>query len=268
MEHCVNELMVQFIGFTGIEQSIVDIGTAIIEGWEKETKLRRSNDLVGRAVKLIVTGEITQLCFFRLDRTDCAQEIGEYLIRITGAHNIRILPGHIIAVAGHEQKIAALSHIQRLDDILIKPLTGMVIFQFGSFQFHQEFVFRAFCDLFGGEHDIEQIFSKGSGQYFLEQIEIFFSFFLQHQAKRLVQISNDLSIAVDKAAVESTDGVLIRLPTTTQFIDFFFIHWNCQTFLFCFIQKHDDVFHCSSHYARQYHIRQITSYLACSGANT
>ena len=55
-------------------------------------------------------------------------------------------------------------------------------------------------------------------------------FLLRHHAESLVQICNNLTVAVDKVAVASADGILIGLLTATQFIDFFLIHWFCQTF--------------------------------------
>ena len=64
-------------------------------------------------------------------------------------------------------------------------------------------------------------YSEAAGEY---------RFLLRHHAESLVQICNNLTVAVDKVAVDSADGILIGLLTATQFIDFFLIHWFCQTF--------------------------------------
>ena len=62
------------------------------------------------------------------------------------------------------------------------------------------------------------------------QAEVFFGFLLRHHANRLVQIGYNLLIAIDKTAVNTADGIFIRLPATPQLVEFFLVHWFYQTF--------------------------------------
>ena len=65
-----------------------------------------------------------------------------------------------------------------------------------------------------------------------------YRFLLRHHAESLVQICNNLTVAVDKVAVDPADGILIGLLTATQFIDFFLIHWFFRPFVMIVVGKH------------------------------
>ena len=162
MEYCIDKLLMQFSLFAGIKQCIVDVGAAVIKGWEQKAQLRRDDSLTGGTMKLIVSGEVAQFCFSRFNRADRTQNIGKDLIRFLGSHGIAISTGYIVAVACQQQQIIALAHVQRLNDFLIKCLPHPSILHTGRAQFHQHSVFFPRHDLLGGKHNIDQVFPECS----------------------------------------------------------------------------------------------------------
>ena len=176
-------------------------------------------------MELVVSREEAQLHLALLHRADAADDVGEHLVRGVGLELVVLPPaGHVVGVVGQEDQVAAVPHIQALDDLLIKGLPGLAVLEAGGAQGGEQLVLGAVRHLLGGEHDVHLVLAQGAGQGLFQQAQVLLRLLLGHGAQGLGQIGNDLLAGVDVAAVDVGDGAFIRAEAAAQLAQFFLIH--------------------------------------------
>ena len=125
---------------------------------------------------------------------------------------------------GQQNQIAALAHIQAVDDFLVKRPADFAVLQLAGAQSGEHPVFVAVHHLLGGENHVDQIFPLRAGQRLFQQSHVKLRFLLRHPAQGFVQVRYDLLGRIDKTAVNTADAVFFRLPAAAQFVDFFLVH--------------------------------------------
>ena len=79
-------------------------------------------------MELIVSGEKAKLRFPVLDRADAAKDVAEHLIGGVWLKLVVFAPvRHIIDIAGQEDQVVAVLHLQGINDGLIESVPGFRI---------------------------------------------------------------------------------------------------------------------------------------------
>ena len=229
MKDRVNELLVDLVGLFGVEQGVVEVGGPVVKGGKEESQLRRGHNLAGdTAVELVLPGKKAQLQLSVLDRADAADDIGEHRV---GGVVLRLavsaLVGDVIGVVGQEDQVVAPLHVQGLYHLLIEGLPDRPVLQLGVPQPHEQPVLLAVRHLLGRKHNVDEVPPRGAGQSFLQQAQVLLRLLLGHRAQGLVQIGDDLPIAIDITAVDVADGAPLRAKPAAQLTDLFLVHGHC-----------------------------------------
>ena len=124
---------------------------------------------------------------------------------------------------GQENEVVAL-HRGAGDDLLVEGLAGLLILQTGLPQGGEQPVLRAVHHLLGGKGDVHQIFAQSPRQGLFQKAQVLFRRLLGGHAQGNIQVGDNLSVAVDKTAVDPADGAAGRTEAAAQLAQFFFVH--------------------------------------------
>ena len=124
---------------------------------------------------------------------------------------------------GQEDQIVPVQ-LQGVDDFVVEGLPGLGVLQLGVPQGGEELVLLAVRHLLGGKYNVDELLAQGARQGFLQKSQVLGGLLLGHAAHGLVQVGDDLLIAVDKATVDAVDGALVRAEAAFQLAQFFLIH--------------------------------------------
>ena len=125
---------------------------------------------------------------------------------------------------GQEDQIAAVLHIDRVDDAAVKGVSQLLVLQLGLSQRGQQPVLVAVHDLLCGKGDVDQILPQRPGEGLFQKLQVFFRLFLAQQAHGFVKGGDDLPAAVHIAAVNMADAAPVQPDAAAYFIQFLLIH--------------------------------------------
>ena len=210
----------QLGGVLAVKQGVIDVGGPVVKGREQEAQGRGLGDMPGGAApKLLVPVAVLQGQGGILHRAYGAHEIPEHRLRCVG--DLLIVPaamGHVIGIGGQQNQIAALAHVDGVDDPAVQALPGVGVLQLRLAQGLQQAVLVAVRHLGGGKHDVDEVPAQGAGQGLFQQVQIHLLLLLGQQAQRRVHIGDDLAAAADIAAVYLADGGAVRLEPPPQLV--------------------------------------------------
>ena len=124
----------------------------------------------------------------------------------------------IVGVGGQEDEIAALAHVDGVDDPAVQALPGIGVLELRLPQGLEQPVLIAVRHLPGGELNVDQVPAQGAGQTLFQQIQVHLLLLLGQQPQGGVYIGDDLAAAADIAAVYLADGGAVRLEPPPQLV--------------------------------------------------
>ena len=131
---------------------------------------------------------------------------------------------NIIALGCQQDEVAAVTHVNGVDDAAVKGFPGVGVLQRSLPQGLQQTMLVAVGNLRGGEDDVHQVPAQCAGQRLFQKPQINLLLCLRHQTHRSIYIGNDLAAAADIAAVNLCNGSAVGFKAPAQFIEFFLIH--------------------------------------------
>ena len=210
----------QLSSVLAVKQSVVDIGGPVVKGREQEPQDRGQGNVSGGAApELLVLVAVLQSQGGVLHRADGAHEIPEHRVRPVG--HLLIVPAavrHVVGVGGQEDEIAALAHVDGVDDPAVQALPGVGVLELRLPQGLEQPVLIAVRHLPGGELNVDQVPAQGAGQTLFQQIQVHLLLLLGQQPQGGVYIGDDLAAAADIAAVYLADGGAVWLEPPPQLV--------------------------------------------------
>ena len=161
-----------------------------------------------------------------LDGADATDKVFEYGVRAVSEHLIvAAAAGNVVGISGEEDEVAAVPHVDGVDDAAVEHLAGVRILQGGLAQRLEQAVFIAVGDLCGGKDDVDEIAAEGAGERLFQQVQEHLLLLLRHEPHGRVDVGDDLAGAADIAAVDLADGGAVGLEAAADFVEFFLVHW-------------------------------------------
>ena len=186
-EDRVHEVLVAGIDVFGIEQGVVDICRASVEGREQEAQLRRGHNLAddGAAEALLVR-HVAELRLSRFHRAHTAEHVLVHVAAIVLLPVLAVVR-HVIDVIGHQDQVVLVFHVDVVDDAAVEFFPQGGVGQLALAKRGEQAVFLAVHDLLRGKGNIQQVLPQGAGQGLFQQAEVFLRLFLGQQTERLIK---------------------------------------------------------------------------------
>jgi len=121
---------------------------------------------------------------------------------------------------------------------LVKEFLGSgIVLQFGLAQLGQQGVVGTLRHLFGGEGEVRQVLSAGTGKDLLQYAKELFLFIVQHQGNGLGKLGELLSLIIEVTAPNGCNIGPIGTKTPSELGNFSFVHGCLRKFGICIIAQ-------------------------------
>ena len=157
----------------------MDIGTAVVELWEKEAPVRHFYQPVPDTVfNIVCLCIVMQACFGELDRADTAEDVIVDLIgSVEHFGTVGGFAGDVVDCVD-EDDVVVFAVVVVFDNFVVEGFGEGVVGEFAFTKLHKEVLGSAFRFLVQRKFHVDEVFSDGAGEGFSEDVEVFEGFFL------------------------------------------------------------------------------------------
>ena len=157
----------------------MDIGTAVVELWEKEAPVRHFYQPVPDTVfNIVCLCIVMQACFGELDRADTAEDVIVDLIgSVEHFGTVGGFAGDVVDCVD-EDDVVVFTVVVVFYDFVVEGFGEGVVGEFAFTKLHKEVLGSAFRFLVQRKFHVDEVFSDGAGEGFSEDVEVFEGFLL------------------------------------------------------------------------------------------